>query len=133
MSDTGILEVRVFTSQAELPIEGAAVIVTRKSQDGKRELLSIQITDSSGLVSPVEIPAPPPGDSTAPLPDGSGERPCTLCSVWAEREGYAMLQVEGVQIFPGVRTLQKMKLLPLSPGQSSLQQRETRDISSQLL
>ena len=133
MSDTGTLVVRVFTSQAQLPIEDATVIVTRRDPEGRLELLNLQVTDSSGLIQPIELQTPPPGDSTAPLPDGSTEQPCALCSVWAEHPGYAMLQVEGVQVFPGVQTLQKMRLLPLSQGESSLQQRTVRDIASQLL
>ena len=131
MPDSGTLSVRVFTSQAELPIEGATVVVTRPALGGKMELLSLQITDSSGLIQPVAISAPPLIDSTAPLPPSSTDRPCSLCSIWAEHQGYAMLQVEGVQIFPGVRTLQEMRLIPLSPGESSLQQRDTRTVTPQ--
>ena len=54
-----------------------------------------------------------------------------MCSVWAEHPGYAMLQVDGVQIFPGVETVQNMELTPLERGQSSLQQRTVRDIPAQ--
>ena len=129
MSDTGKLVVRVFASRAKLPIQGATVLVTRLAPDGKQELLSVQITDSSGLTRPIEIRTPAPGNSVSP----TDRRPCTLCEVWAEHPGYAMLQVRGTQIFPGVKTLQSMELIPLGRDENSLQKRELRDIGTQNL
>ena len=57
----------------------------------------------------------------------------SVCSVWAEHPGYVMLQVNGVQVFSGVETVQEMELIPLAEGESSLQQRDVRDITSQSL
>ena len=42
-----------------------------------------------------------------------------------------MLQIENVQIFPGVETMQDMELIPLPQGLCSLQQRDERDIPAQ--
>ena len=56
-----------------------------------------------------------------------------MCDVWAEYPGYAMLLVEGVQIFDGVDTLQEMELAPLSEGESSLIQNQTWEIPGQNL
>ena len=53
--------------------------------------------------------------------------------MWAEHPGYAMLLVEGVQIFQGVETLQSMELEPLNEGQSSLIQNNIREIPGQTL
>ena len=133
MQATGTLSVRVYTSQAQIPLEGATVVVAAPGKEGKWKLLSIQSTDSSGLIRPVTIDAPALGESTSPggLP-GDGE-PFSLCEVWAEQQGYAMLQVSGVQIFPGVETMQNMELIPLPQGLCSLQQRDERDIPAQSL
>ena len=133
MQATGTLSVRVYTSQAQIPLEGAAVVVAAPGEEGKYKLLSIQSTDSSGLIRPVTIDAPALGESTSPggLP-GNGA-PFALCDVWAEQPGYAMLQVENVQIFPGVETVQNMELIPLPQGLCSLQQRDERDIPAQSL
>ena len=131
MTSTGKLRVRVYTSQAELPLEGATVVVTQQNRDGKYRQLSVQATDSSGLIEPVEIPTPALGESPHPVPEG--EPAFAVCSVWAEQPGYVMLQVNGVQVFPGVETLQEMELIPLAEGESSLQQRDVRDITSQSL
>ena len=129
MSETGKLVVRVFASRAKLPIQGATVLVTRPASDGKRELLSVQITDSSGLTQPIRIKTPGPGESV--IPTAPGQRPCTRCEVWAEHPGYAMLQVKGTQVFPGVKTVQSMELIPLGRDENSLQKRDVREIGSQ--
>ena len=132
MEKTGRLSVRVYTSQAEIPLQGATVVVTGRGKDGRNQLISVQVTDRSGLIQPVEIAAPPPADSTSPQEAGK-QAPFSLCSVWAEHPGYAMLQAAGVQIFPGVETVQDMMLIPLGEGESSLQHRGTRDITAQSL
>lgn len=131
MASAGRLRVRVYTSRAELPVEGATVVVTQNSEAGKYKLLSVQVTDDSGLIQPMEIPAPAAEESTRP--DNEGAAAFALCNVWAEHPGYAMLQVEGVQIFPGVETLQNMELIPLAEGQTSLQQRNVRQLTPQSL
>lgn len=133
MQATGTLSVRVYTSQAQIPLEGATVVVAAPGKEGKWKLLSIQNTDSSGMIQTIRIDAPALGESTSPggLP-GPGA-PFALCSVWAEQPGYAMLQVESVQIFPGVETVQDMELIPLPQGLCSLQQRDQRDIPAQTL
>ena len=133
MQATGTLSVRVYTSQAQIPLEGATVVVAAPGEEGKYKLLSIQNTDSSGQICPVTIDAPALGESTSPggLP-GDGA-PFALCNVWAEQPGYAMLQMENVQIFPGVETVQDMELIPLPQGLCSLQQRNAWDISAQTL
>lgn len=132
MQATGTLTVRVYTSQAQIPIEGATVVVTAPGKEGKLRLLSIQVTDSSGIVRTIRVDAPAPGESTAP--NGTGEpAPFAVCDVWAEHPNYAILRVEGVQIFPGVETIQDMELMPLTAGQCSLQHRGVREITSQNL
>ncbi|MCI9352655.1 MAG: spore cortex-lytic protein [Lawsonibacter sp.] len=133
MQATGTLIVRVYTSQAQIPLEGATVVAAAPGEEGKWKLLSIQNTDSSGQICPIQIDAPALGESTSPggLP-GDGA-PFALCNVWAEQPGYAMLQMENVQIFPGVETVQDMELIPLPQGLCSLQQRNAWDISAQTL
>ena len=127
---TGRLSVRVYATQAELPLEGSTVAVLQQGEGGRYRLLSLQATDSSGRIESVDIPAPAAGESTSPGDAGSSDG-FALCSVWAEHPGYAMLQMDGVQIFPGVETVQNMELTPLVRGQSSLQQRTVRDIPAQ--
>jgi hypothetical protein len=131
MDRIGRVRVRVYTAQAELPLEDATVIVTQDSGTGKYELLSVQVTDSSGLTRPVEVATPGMAASTSP--EQGGVEGFVQCGIWAEHPGYEMLRVDGVQVFPGVETIQDMELLPLEEGESSLQQREVRNIPVQNL
>ncbi len=130
MQAMGKLAVRVYTSQAQIPVEGATVVVTVPGDGEKMELIGIQVTDDSGTIIPMEIATPEVCESTSPNMSGDPQ-PFAVCNVWAEHPGYAMLQVEGVQIFPGVETVQEMELLPLIQGESSLQQRRVREIPPQ--
>ena len=80
----GTLQIRVYTSRAQLPIEDATVVVTQISPTGKYHLLSVQITDREGRVQPLTIPAPPRWESTGPTQDMV---PFSVCQVWAEHPG----------------------------------------------
>ena len=115
---TGTLLVQVYTSRAELPVRDATVVVIRRAPSGKYELISIQSTDSSGMTKPITVETPPLLESTEP--NNIPGPPFAQCDIWAEHPNYAMLLVEGVQVFPGVQTIQSMKLCPLSGAGSSL-------------
>lgn len=129
MDAIGRLNVRVYTSQAQIPIMGATVAVTGEGKAGRRRLLSVGKTDSSGAVGPILVETPGRGESTVP----GTERPYALCDVWAEHPGFAALLVEGVQIFAGVDTFQGMELNPLAQGESSLTNTQIRQIPGQSL
>ena len=126
--NNGTLAVRVYTSQAELPLEGASVAVLQKGRFGRYDLLSIQAAVRSGLIQSVEIPTPA---AAAGLTSNTGDVPYALCTIWAEYPGYYMLEVENVQIFPGVETVQNMELIPLEYGQDSLQSPTVQDTPAQ--
>lgn len=131
MSGIGTLVVQVYTSKARIPVEGAAVLVTCQNQEGAEELVTLQTTDASGFTKPILLATPVRGESTSPLPSGSDEIPYTTCSVWAEHEGFLSMHIEGVQIFPGIQTLQEMKLVPLGCGADCTQEWDTQEISPQ--
>lgn len=126
MASVGKLSVKVYTSQAEIPLEGATVVVTRDSKTGKHDLLSVQLTDSGGRIRCVEVPTLEVYENTE-----MGEKTSGFCNVWAEHPGYTMLRVDGVPIFSGEETVQNMELIPLAEGQTSLQRRDVRQITAQ--
>ena len=131
MQETGKLVVRVYATAAQLPLEGATVVVTTRGNSGKFVLVSVQKTDRSGLTRPIDIPAPDSIESTQQ--NTSGQVPYRSCDVWAEHPGFAVMRVDGVQIFPGVITRQDMELLPLGEGEHDLGDVDRRDISGQNL
>ena len=129
MDSTGRLIVRVYTSKAQIPVEGATVAVTGKGSGGKQKLWSLQKTDRSGEIRPVVVEAPARSESTQPGTD----QPFALFDVWAEHPGFSTLLVEGVQVFAGVETYQGMEMDPLPEGDSSLNTTQLRHIPAQTL
>lgn len=129
MDGMGRLNVRVYTSRAQIPVVGATVVVTGTQENGKRRLWSVQTTDESGSIQPVTVVTPAAGESTQP----GMQNPYATLDVWAEHPGFAVLAVEGVQVFSDVETYQGMELNPLSEGQDSLNTTDVRNISSQSL
>ena len=125
MPASGILQVRVFTSIAELPLSGATVIVTQTADSGKYDLISVQQTNSSGMIRPVPIHTPSVAQSGSPAA-ADAPPPFALCDVWVELSGYGMQSARDVQIFPGVETMQEFRLPPLEQGQADLTQRESQ-------
>lgn len=127
---SGVLQVRVFTSIAQLPLAGATIIVAQTTSSGKYDLLSVQATDSSGMIRPVTISAPSDAQSSSPTPTGTAP-PFALCDIWAEHSGYGIRAARDVQIFSGVETMQEFRLPPLYEGQADLTRSESQTIPVQ--
>ena len=109
MPQTGSLVVRVFTSQAQLPVSGATVIISSPSEDGRRKVFSIQTTDESGGTRPVTLEAPDLSHSESP----GGTVPFSDYSLVVEHPEYYLATFEKLQVFPGVETVQNVPLVPL--------------------
>lgn len=110
MLQSGSLLVHVFTSRAQLPVSGATVTVAQRGQDGRYELLSVLMTDSSGLAGPIILPAP-----DLDLSQGPGQAiPFSSYTVAVEHPKYNMALFKDLQIFSGVETVQNVPLIPLS-------------------
>ncbi len=109
MPQTGSLVVRVFTSQAQLPVSGATVIISSPSEDGRRKVFSIQTTDESGGTQPFQLEGP---DKI--LSEGPGQAaPFSDYSLVVEHPEYYLATFEKLQVFPGVETVQNVPLVPL--------------------
>ena len=109
MPQTGSLVVRTFTSQAQLPVSGATVIITSREEDGRHKVYSIQSTDESGGTQPFVLEAPDVDLSMSP-----GQAiPFSNYSLVVEHPGYFLATFEQLQIFPGIETVQNIPLVPL--------------------
>ena len=109
MAQTGSLIIRAFTSQAQLPVSGATVIISSPAEDGRRKVLSIQTTDESGGTQPVRLEAPDLSLSESP----GGAVPFSDYSLVVEHPDYYLATFEKLQVFPGVETVQNVSLIPL--------------------
>lgn len=114
MADTGTLLVRTYVSNAQIPIPGATVIVSKPNGSGRQTLLSIQRTDESGVSPPITLEAPEPAGSLTPGNNGSAFSDYTLV---VEHPDYQLALFDKLQIFPGVETVQDVPMIPLSPNQ----------------
>ena len=107
---TGAVQVHVYTSRANLPLEGATVVITQRDELGRDILLSNQKTDRSGNTAPINIAAPPRSDSLSP-----GERQAfSYVDITADAPRYERVIIRDVQIFPGIVSLQAIQMLPLA-------------------
>jgi len=108
---------RVYTSRAQIPIEGATIAVTRKAGETRHELLAIRVSDINGRITPIRLPTPSPQAGLSP----GGQVPFLQVDLWAEADGFEMLMIEDLQVFPGTQTIQDLELIPLlenAPPQS---------------
>lgn len=109
MPQTGSLTVRAFTSNAQLPVSGATVIISSPEEDGRRKVISIQTTDGSGVTAPVVLETPDKA-----LSEGPGQAvPFSDYSLVVEHPEYYLATFEQLQVFPGVETVQNVPLIPL--------------------
>lgn len=109
MPQTGSLIVRVFTSQAQLPIQGATVIISSRAEDDRHKVYSIQTTDSSGATKAFQLEAPDLSLSETP----GGNAPFSNYSLVVEHPEYYLATFDKLQVFPGVETVQNVPLVPL--------------------
>ena len=109
MPQTGSLIVRAFTSQAQLPVSGATVIISSREKDGRHKVFSIQTTDESGGTKPFDLEAP---DEALGLSPGQAT-PFSNYSLVVEHPEYFLATFEKLQVFPGIETVQNVPLVPL--------------------
>lgn len=128
MAQQGSFIARVYTSNGSIPVAGATVIVTRHTPNqAKPELLGLQITDGSGLTKPITIPTP---DTSLSQQPGNGIGWSTV-DVSAHHPRYEQILVRGVQIFPGVETIQNFQLIPLALHPEVWNRSESFDVPPQ--
>ena len=111
MPATGYIQVHAYSSNAQLPLKDVAVSVT--AADGTA--IAMRLTDRSGKITPVEIPVPELSASQTP---DTGVIPFTSVNLTARLKGYEQIEIERLQVFADILTVQNLELIPLSelPG-----------------
>lgn len=107
MPSNGYIQVHAYESYAQNPLEDVAITVT--ATDGTA--IAMRLTDRSGRIDPIEVPAPALSESQSP---GSPEAPFTTVNLYARLKGYEQIQIENLQVFADTVTVQNLEMIPLS-------------------
>lgn len=102
----GSLKVQAFTAYGAMPIPGAEVTISKDI--GENRIVFFRgVTDSSGIIDHIELPAPPQSSS------GSLEAPLyTLYDLTAIHVGYESIKQYSVGMFGGIKVIQYVKMTP---------------------
>ena len=126
MPSKGYIQVRAYTSYAQIPLQNVAITVT--AEDGTA--IAMRLTDRNGRITPVEIPVP---DLSASQTPDTGQIPFATVIVRARLNGYEQIQADHVQVFPDTITDQNLELIPLSELPGAWDQTEFFDTPPQNL
>ena len=107
MAEKGRLKVQCFVGDTYIPVDGSrALLVPSAGQTGESREVNLE-TNSSGESQTIELDAPPLEYSQEP----SQPTPYSLYDLQVEREGFQVLVINGIQIFPGQTAIQQCRLV----------------------
>ena len=108
LSAKGYIQVHAYTSYAQIPLKDVAVSVT----DVSGAAIALRLTNQSGFLnSPIEIDVPDLSSSQTP---NTGVIPFAVVNLYARIKNYEAIEIENLQVFSGVTTLQNLEFIPLS-------------------
>lgn len=105
--DVGNLKVQVFTAYGAIPISDTAIVISKDIEE-YRVIFFQGMTDSSGIISNISLPAPLTVTSSTPdvVPG------YTIYNLTAVHQGYETLKTYSIGMFGGVNIIQYVKMLP---------------------
>ena len=130
MDSQGTVVVRLSTSSALIPLQGATVTITKLRPDGTQELLAVRVTNFDGLTDPVMVETPPMAESQSYQ---NTSVPYAVVDIRAERAGFDRVLVKNAQVFPNTETRQELSLIPTPDLPSSFDRTETFVVPPQSL
>ena len=130
MSSQGSLVAHVYTSDAQIPLQGSTVTVTKTEADGKLRLLAVRITNFDGFSAPVVIDTPDFSESQTYT---ENSKPYATVDLRIEHIRYDRVIVKNVQVFPDTQSLQEQMLVPTPDLPDSYNRTETIVIPEQTL
>ena len=108
MSAKGYIQVRAYTSYAQIPLEGVAISIT----DTDSQTVALRLTNRNGMLdTPVEITVP---DFAAGQKPDTDTIPFRVVNLYARLKNYEAIEIENLQIFPDRTTTQNLEMIPLS-------------------
>lgn len=112
---SGVLKVQVFSGQQVTPIPNAEVTVSKTFLDGQQVFFS-GLTDISGIVDGIELPAPSRTLSESPQPRGNGANlqiPYSQYNVMVKAARHRAQEYTHVPVFDGIKSIQPVRLTPI--------------------
>ena len=122
MDTQGTVVVRLSTSSARIPLQGATVTITKRLPGSKTQLLAVRVTNFDGLTDPVAIETPPRAERRS---DQNTSVPYAVIDIRAEHLGFDRVIVQNAQVFPDTETRQELSLIPTPELPSSFDRTET--------
>lgn len=101
----GILRIQAFRGNQAIPVKGVQVTVSHRLSDGTNYVVYSGVTDESGLVDAITLPAPVRQQSVEP----GKPHPDADYDVTAQLPGFETVKAI-VNIFPGIKTVQPVQL-----------------------
>lgn len=130
MQAYGTVVAQIVTSNAQIPVQGATLTITKELPDGRQELLAVRLSNYDGFTEPFTVETPPASDSENRQ---TAEVPYTSLTLRSDRAGYGRVVVHGAQVFAGTQTLQQMVLIPTPTLPESYSDTQQIDIPPQEL
>ena len=124
MDSQGTVVVRLSTSSALIPLQGATVTITKTRPDGTQELLAVRVTNFDGLTAPVMVESRSYQNTSIPY---------AAVDIRVERTGFDRVLVKNAQVFPNTETRQELSLIPTPDLPSSFDRTETFVVPPQSL
>lgn len=107
-TNTGSLKIQAYVAQQAIPISGVNVTISKQFSDFKKIFYENLITDESGIIDNIILPAPNPDLSMNP----NGNIPYENYDVVARNDKYYMQTFLRVPIFPNTKSIQPIALVP---------------------
>lgn len=127
LPDTGYIQVRAYTSNAQIPLKDVAITITDASASG----IAMRLTNRNGLLdAPVEIMVPNLSAGQSP---NTGIIPFATVNLYARAENFEEIEIENLQVFPNVITVQNLEFIPLSELPGTWNKAEVFDTPAQNL
>ncbi len=101
----GTLRIQAFRGPQTLPVEGVQVVVSHTFADGTSHIYFTGVTDESGLIDSISLPAPALSQSLHP----GDAHPSAVYTVRSKADGFVPME-NTVDIFQGIKTVQPLQL-----------------------
>ena len=118
---------KVYTSDARLPLQGAAIAVTRHGAAGT-ELVAFRVSNYDGMTEPIRVETP---DFSESQQSGAAEQPFANLDIEAEATGYGRIFIRNAQVFADRQTVQPLRLIPTPSLPESYTRTQIVDVTPQ--